>query len=257
MCGKPKLPVAHFAMPAQNGRMRPTYCVFLAGIATTAWLLTPISARAQGTTIYRCESAAGISLQSQPCPHGAKQTRRKIERPTDAPPPTPPAPTAVSAPQPTVPSAPLTADADIHGPNAPYPLWQCMRADGSTFDNRNGVPGKQWVLKPANADSENASEPAQITAIGKDPIVNHIESVTVEDVTTTHPTQPPPPPGAAPGAWVLDQCTRVEPAQACERYAARRDELRRQIYAAKPSERVKYAPEEQDLSKMLYAACGR
>jgi len=35
------------------------------------------------------------------------------------------------------------------------------------------------------------------------------------------------------------------------------DALRKQIYAAKPSERALYAPEEQDLTSMLYAACGR
>jgi len=67
----------------------------------------------------------------------------------------------------------------------------------------------------------------------------------------------PPPPGAAPGQWVADQCTQLDPQQACDRFATRRDALRKQIYTAKPSERSTWAPEEQDLTSMLYAACGR
>jgi hypothetical protein len=256
---KPKLSVARFTAPSQNGGMRYLHSVVLVCVGAVLLLpLAPPSARAQSTTIYRCETPAGISLQSRPCPKGAKQTKRNIERPMDAPPPPAISPPTVPSTSPKSAPLPVTADSDIRGPNDPYPLWQCMRADGSTFESRDGVAGKQWVLKPANADSadNDAAAPLQITAPAKGPIVNHIESATVEeDAPVADPT--PPPPGAAPGAWVADQCAKLEPQQACERYAARRDELRRQIYAAMPSERVKYAPEEQDLSKMLYAACGR
>ena len=257
-CGKPKLPVARFTTPPQNDGMRPNHLLVLACIGAVLSLpLASAPARAQSTTIYRCETEAGISLQSKPCPKGAKQTKRSIARPAEPiPPASNPAPAASTSEQP--PPAPVTAAADIRGPNDPYLLWQCMRADGSTFESRDGVPGKQWVVKPENADTtgDAAAAPAQITAPAKGHIVNHIESATVvEDAPVADPT--PPPPGAAPGAWVADQCTRLEPQQACERYAVRRDELRRQIYAAMPSERVKYAPEEQDLTKMLFAACGR
>ena len=144
----------------------------------------------------------------------------------------------------------------MHEPNEPYPLWECMRADGSTFESRDGVPGKQWVLKPVDPEADAAPAPAQITMLPNGPIVRPIEGTTVEsDEPPADPT--PPPPGAGAGQWVADQCTRLPPQQACERFAARRDALRKQIYAAKPSERATYAPEEQDLTSMLYAACGR
>ena len=222
-----------------------------------ALLLPARPARADSTTIYRCESPAGISLQSKPCPKGAKQSKRSIQRPVE---PIPPASHPVLALTASAP-APVTAAADIPGPNDPYPLWQCMRADGSTFESRDGVPGRQWVVKKtedANTDAataENAA-PAQIVIPAKGPIVRpYVETAVSGDEPATDPV--PPPPGAAPGQWVIDQCTRLEPQQACDRFAARRDALRKQIYAAMPSERVKFAPEEQDLTKMLFATCGR
>ena len=255
---KPKLPVARFATPPQNDGMRSNHLLVLACVGAMLSLpLASPSARAQSTTIYRCETPAGISLQSKPCPKGVKQSKRSIQRPAEPIRPAPnPAPGIAASTLP--PAMPVTAAADIRGPNDPYLLWQCMRADGSTFESRDGVPGKQWVVKPASDDSagDDAATPAQITAPAKGPIVRHIETAeVVENAPAADPT--PPPPGAAPGQWIADQCTRLEPLQACDRYAVRRDELRKQIYAAMPSERVKYAPEEQDLSKMLYAACGR
>jgi len=80
------------------------------------------------------------------------------------------------------------------------------------------------------------------------------EAKVADDTSTIDAT--PPPPGAAPGKWVADQCVQLDPQQACDRFATRRDALRKEIYAAKPSERSTYAPEEQDLTTMLYAACG-
>jgi hypothetical protein len=257
-CGKPKLPVARFTTPPQNDGMRSNQLLALAcvGAVLSLPLASPASL-AQNTTIYRCETEAGISLQSKPCPKGAKQTRRSIARPAEPIPPAPNAPPAAAASAP--PPGPITAVADIRGPNDPYLLWQCMRADGSTFESRDGVPGKQWVVKPENSDStgDAVAAPAQITTPAKEPIRRPVESAEVVDAAAAPVDLTPPPAGAAAGAWVADQCTRLEPQQACERYAARRDELRKQIYAAMPSERVKYAPEEQDLTKMLFAACGR
>jgi hypothetical protein len=155
---------------------------------------------------------------------------------------------------------PVTDDALVRGPNDPYPLWQCMRADGSTYDSREGKPGKQWVPTPKSteeaADSETSSAPPGISALPKGPIVRSLgQSVSVADDAHA-PDLGPPPPGAPAGQWVADQCQRLEPRQACDRYAARRDALRKQIYAAMPSERSVYAPEEQDLTRMLSTACG-
>ena len=223
--------------------------------------LAPASARADSTTIYRCETPAGISLQSQPCRKGVQQTRLTIQRPIDAPPPDSVAPVAVNPSPPAAPTAPVTAAADIRGPNDPYPLWECMRADGSTFESRAGVPGRQWVVKPADVDantdtaSTGNAAPTPITLPAKGPILRpYVQTESTGDAPAADLA---PPPGAAAGQWVADQCIKLGPRQACDRYAVRRDALRKQIYAAMPSERIKYAPEEQDLTSMLYAACQR
>jgi len=245
--------LARSAKPNQNGGMRIVHCLIVLFASSLSLSASP-PAHADSTTIYRCESPDGISLQSRPCPKGVKQSKRMIQRPAEIAPALPAAPVSTTAPAASASpsSAPVTAAADIRGPNDPYPLWQCMRANGSTFESRDGVPGRQWVVKPndADADTDTGATPAQITAA--------IAPPSAQVATNSTPPDPnAPPAGAAPGEWVADQCTRLEPQQACERYAARRDALRKQIYAAMPSERVKYAPEEQDLTRMLYPACGR
>jgi hypothetical protein len=215
-------------------------------------------ARADGV-LYRCESDAGISIQGKPCPKGVSQRKIAVQSPVDAAPaPAPiPAPQATTVPAP--PPAPITEPSAMRGPNDPYLLWQCMRADGSTYDSRTGVPGKQWVPKPEDPDAiTDADAPPKLVALpkkGEHIIRPYVQAEVPPDAPKIDST--PPPPGAAPGQWVADQCTRLEPQQACDRFATRRDALRKQIYAAKPSERVTWAPEEQDLTSMLYAACGR
>lgn len=242
--------------------MRQIVLLYILAALPAAWLTG--DARAQslprtgsGDVLYRCESADGISIQGKPCPKGAAQRKITVLRPADAPasPATPATPPTQAAAR-DVPQAPPSA---MHGPNDSYPLWQCMRADGSTFDSRNGVPGKQWVVKPDSTDAagEGTTAPAKITTTPKGLILRPIEqtAVVAEDAPT-HDLGPAPP-GAVPGQWVADQCVRLETQQACERFATRRDALRKLIYAAKPSERATWAPEEQDLTSMLFAACGR
>lgn len=162
-------------------------------------------------------------------------------------------------PQPAKPAIPLTAAVDMRGPNQPYPLWECMRADGSTFESRDGVAGRQWVPTPGTNSSD--SGPAQIITPPKADARGVVSSRPIESAEVVEPQssdpKDAPPADAPPGQWVVDQCTRLDTAQACERHAKRRDALRKQIYASMPSDRYKYAPEEQDLTRMLYAACGR
>ena len=241
--------------------------ILLSAIAALSSVLLAGDALSQGV-LYRCESDAGISIQGAPCPKGVTQRKIAVQQPADAV-PVPATPIAVQTQtsplaQPSQPSAPhsvpLTPASAMHGPNDPYPLWECMRADGSTFDSRDGIAGKQWVVRPDKPDDADDSlaepAPAQNAKHPKAPIVRqYAEAEVSEDAPRVDHT--PPPPGTAPGQWVADQCTRLEPQQACERFATRRNALRKQIYAAKPSERATYAPEEQDLTSMLFAACGR
>lgn len=255
--------------------------------STPAWAilfagLFGVAAAHADDVVYRCESPAGVSIQSQPCPKGAVQKKIPFQRPPDsapapmaagmpAMPPPPSAPPAPPPPIATVGGHPVTPANAMHGPNDPYPLWQCMRGDGSTYDSRDGVPGRQWVTAPppapdasdASGSNDGPSPEAIKAALAKQvennggTMVRPYQGPAVSLLDNAAPRTAAPPPGAGPGQWVADQCVQLPPEQACKRYAARRDALRRQIYAAKPSERDLYAPEEQDLTSMLYAACGR
>jgi hypothetical protein len=168
---------------------------------TIACLSAIHAARAQ-EVLYRCETADGISIQGVPCPKGASQRKIAVPKlapaatrppsvdtvsPIPATPPVPPAATAAATastttpppPKPGIHWVPVTDDALLHGPNDPYPLWQCMRGDGSTYDRRDGKASKQWVptLKPSEDEStpETAPTPAQASALPKRPITRPIE----------------------------------------------------------------------------------
>ncbi len=237
----------------------------IALLPVIAMLLSVLHARDAyaDDVLYRCESAAGISIQGTPCPKDSAQRKIALQRPAAvAVSPTPPQASQSVAPAVPASAMPLTPASAIRGPNDPYWLWECMRADGSTFDSRTGIAGKQWVVKPttdegATEDNVQPSTPAKVTVKPKlhELIVRPVDEA--GSVDTPAAAEPAPPPGAAPGKWVADQCVRLDPQQACERFATRRDILRKQIYAAKPSERATYAPEEQDLTSMLFAACQR
>jgi hypothetical protein len=287
MQGNPRR-LAHERGTPQNRGMRTFRSILFMIAAMTA----ASDAFAQQDVLYRCETAEGISIQDVPCPKGAIQRKIAVQRTSVPATPVATAPAAaVAAPGSAAPPAPMPAtpktvspiapaaavaslapppaprpgthwvlvtdDALLHGPNAPYPLWQCMRADGSTYDSRDGVAGKQWVPTPKPEESEAAAPVTPKSAtMPKAPIVRHMGLTTSIADDTPKQDLGPPPPGAAPGQWVADECTKLDPQQACARYAARRDALRKQIYASAPSERASYAPEEQDLTSMLYTACG-
>lgn len=236
--------------------------------------LLHVQAARADDAIYRCETTAGVSVQSVPCPKGATQKKISFQRPAEAPSPSAPppgapapAPAASEPPLATIAGHPVTPPNAMAGPNDPYPLWQCMRGDGSTYDSRDGVPGRQWVATPpappdaASAAPDVRSPEAQNAALAQQlkksggTMVRSYSGPSVS-VAKDDRAMPPPPPGAGPGEWVSDQCELLPPDQACKRFLARRDALRRQIYAAKPADRAIYAPEEQDLTSMLYATCG-
>lgn len=249
-------------------------------IALIAFGLLAATCAHADNAVYRCQSPTGeVSLQSTPCPKGATQRKIPFQRPLDAaapaataevttPSPPPPQPAPTAAPIATIAGHPVTPANALRGPNQPYPLWECMRGDGSTYDSRDGVPGRQWVTAAPAPPDEAATAAAlaqqqQHAALAKQmektggAMVRPYQgpAVSVQGNDTPRDQPPPPPPGAGPGQWVADQCTQLPPEQACKRFAARRDLLRRQIYASKPSDRSLYAPEEQDLTTMLYATC--
>ncbi len=87
---------------------------------------------AESVTVYRCTSAKGaVSLQDDPCPKGAVQSTRQMQRPVDA-------PTRTVAPAPAKPAPLPAASADLRpdfAPPPPPPLYQCTSYDGITRDS--------------------------------------------------------------------------------------------------------------------------
>jgi hypothetical protein len=225
-------------------------------------LLLARGARADDA-LYRCEASDGsVSVQTSPCPKGVSQRKIPFERPATPVAPRAPAPTIAPKPVPPAAGHPVTPASAMQGPNETYPLWECMRADGSTFESRDGIPGKQWVPKADTPEASADNSPASDTSKLVERLKNGGQVVRVIDSAAPVASSPAddanaPPTGAPQGQWVPDECTQLAPAQACDRFAIRRDALRKQIYAAKPSDRALYAPEEQDLTSMLYATCGR
>ena len=248
--------LAQAAIAPQNPRMRPIPLLPLVAILL---VLCMRDARADGA-LYRCESDAGISIQGTPCPKGSAQRKIAVQTPVNSAPASVQAAASTPASHPAQPpgmaaaAVPPTPPSAMRGPNDPYLLWTCMRADGSTFDSRTGVPGRQWVANPDQPDV-GAKAPANVAIPANgEHLIRPIEETKIVDDAPVDNLAPPA--GAPAGRWVADQCIQLDPQQACDRFATRRDALRKQIYAAKPSERSTFAPEEQDLTSMLNAACG-
>lgn len=200
----------------------------------------------QAVTVYRCVDDEGaVAYQDQPCPPASEGQARRYEVPDSL----PSAPPDRQAPAPAPESA-----AAVEAPPAPRPppdpLWLCRRFDGDSYESTTGRGERRWV---------------PLWVLGVDP---HAPAVTFGDqVGGPRPSPPRPGPGApanagmglaaTPGAWVQDVCGRLTDAEACRRWDARRDELRRRWRLAQSSERERIRAEERPLSAMLSASCGR
>jgi hypothetical protein len=230
--------------------MRRTLLIALcaAALATAA---PSVRAADDDVKIYRCTDANGkLTLRDTPCAKGQQQQVRSMIRPKDAPPraqPVPPPQTA-TAPPPQV----------IMMRNAPRPLYECVRPDGSyyTSDTTDGAPRwvPLWTLDfPVGPRS---------LALG-----DRIGSPSPRPPRDRPgPPRPPRPPVHSPGhpgflfpvggTWVRDECHPLPQAEVCARLVDRRDEIRRRFFNAMPSERATLNTEERGINARLSDDCG-
>ena len=230
--------------------MRRTLLIALcaASLATAA---TQVRAADDDVTIYRCTDASGkLTLRDTPCAKGQQQQVRSMVRPKDAPPraqPAPP-PQAATAPPPQA----------ILIRNAPRPLYECVRPDGSyyTSDSADGAPRwvPLWTLDfPVGPRS---------LALG-----DRIGSPSPRPPgDRPGPPRPPRPPMHSPGhqgflfpvggTWVRDECHPLPQTEVCARLVDRRDEIRRRFFNAMPSERATLNTEERGINARLSDDCG-
>jgi len=219
-----------------------------AALATAAPV---VRAADDDVTIYRCTDANGkLTLRDTPCAKGQQQQVRSMVRPKDAPPSAQPVlpPQTATAPPPQV----------IMMRNAPRPLYECVRPDGSyyTSDTADGAPRwvPLWTLDfPVGPRS---------LALG-----DRIGSPTPRPPSDRPgPPRPPRPPMHAPGhpgllfpvggTWVRDECHPLPQAEVCARLVDRRDEIRRRFFNAMPSERATLNTEERGINARLSDDCG-
>lgn len=225
--------------------------VMVRSIAACALLAACRGSCAGELLVYRCVAADGsVALQDRPCPRAASEQRRSLALPADAPGSAEPVePLRVDAAP--VADAADVADRDATAPApAPPPLWECVRHDGERYESDTGVPERRWV--PLWVLGRDPRAPPSLFGTPGAP------APTPRGRGPAGPTVPPQVGLATtPGAWVEDRCQRLPPAEACRRFADRRDALRRQWRLAQASERARIAPQERELSRVLREACGR
>jgi hypothetical protein len=209
-------------------------------VSLLAALLAAGSAAAEPPlTIHTCVDESGArSLQDQPCGTSRTESTRQVERSADS--PLLPLPEA---------AAPVEQRPDEPAPAQPRPdpppLWQCVDHTGRRFDSTDGIPQGRYV---------------PLWVVGADP---RAPLRVFGDEGRPTPSAGPRQPSAAvtapalmePMVWVEDRCWRLGPTQACARYRAQRDELRRQMFNAMQSRRDALRLEERALSQLLQSSC--
>ncbi len=240
------------------------------------------SAQAQGTdvTIYRCTDARGaLSLQDAPCAGDQSQQTRTMLRPKDgAPLPAAPRPATVTpAPSP-----------QIVVINAPRPLYECVRDDGSRYTSDSGDGNPRYIDGGGYDDVPSRNPIAGGAAAGTGPGVagprygmgrNGSAGAGFTSVTpplvgipqgNTQRTLPSRPPrgdrggrgygyGFAYGGGsvlVRDACSALPQAEVCDRIRDRREDIRGRFFNAQANERATLGLEERGINARLAADCG-
>ncbi|MGH8033170.1 MAG: hypothetical protein ACREO8_12610 [Luteimonas sp.] len=247
-----------------------------------AYGLTAIAAVAPSgdVTIYRCTDAKGAQrLQDAPCSRNDSQQIRTMLRPKDAPSRPAPAP-IVAAPAPVAPQRIVI--------NAPRPLYECRRGDGSTYTSGSGDGNPRYLANGGYGDGDDAYSRDGLAggaAAGSGPGVagprygrGHNGNAGSGFTPVTPPlvgipqgnsrrTLPPRPPRGGRGypygigygdseALVRDDCSPLPQTEACDRLRDRRDDLRGRFFQVQANERATLSTEERGLNARLAQDCG-
>ncbi|MDO5505749.1 MAG: DUF4124 domain-containing protein [Pseudoxanthomonas suwonensis] len=220
--------------------------------------MLPVTATAADgdVTIYRCVDDAGrVMLRDSPCPAGHRQDVRQMVRPKDA-----PARASASAPARTAStsaasSGSMTARPQVLVVNAPRPMYECIRPDGTRYssDGPEGSPRwvPLWTLGYPVLQQRHVVVPGHARIVVRDGRVGgELHSGHVEH--QVHPT----PAGYGAGTWVRDQCHALPPAEACARLRDERRALRTRFFNAQPSERDRITLLERSIDARLANDCG-
>lgn len=205
------------------------------------------SAANDNVTIYRCVDATGkLTLRDSPCAKGQhEQQKRRMQRPKDPPAPVQTIPVRTRA----ATSSSTQPDIRYVVVNAPRPLYECVRHDGTRYVSDNGDGNRRWV---------------PLWTLGY-PVAR--QRLVLGDRIGA------PPPGAdagmrperggrgygafyGGGTWVQDACHPLPQEEVCAQLSDRRSELRRRFFNAMPSERESLGVEERGLNARLRADCG-
>lgn len=248
-------------------------------------LLLPLLAASAGTVaaqdgdiaIYRCTDAAGhLTVQDAPCASDQSQQVRHMIQPTDPPPRA--EPVAPSALQPA-PAAPPPQPISVQ---APKPMYECIRDDGTRYTSDDDAGNPRWVpawsyydgplqrgirvthgsgrATPVAVHAASSSRSGGSAAGGGPPVLRFRE---VPDA----PPPPPPPPGhghghghrghgVGGGMWVRDDCHALPQAEVCARLRDRREAIRTRFFNAQANERATLNVEERGLNARLSQDCG-
>lgn len=214
-------------------------------LSLAALALLPIMATAQSVTIYRCVGAnKTLTLRDSPCAPGETQETREMQRPKDPPPgpmvAPPPPPPAIAPPPPPV---------QVVYRTPPRPLYECIRPDGSRYDNESSEGNPRWV--PLWTLGYFGGSHRGPHGGGRPP--------------GQHRPQPQPLPGLPPaqgvivpvgGTWVRDECHALPQQEVCARLLDRRREIMRRYNSALQSEEHALRLEQRGIDARLANDCG-
>ncbi|MDH5821945.1 DUF4124 domain-containing protein [Luteimonas sp. RD2P54] len=243
-------------------------------------LAAPRGAPAQedDVTIYRCVSSDGsLSIGNTPCGDDATTEQvRTMLRPQDAPP-------RERAARPAAPSEPAPARAIERRATTvrePRPMYECVTPEGDRYTSDDGEGNPRWVPLWTLGYPVGGHYPPP----GGSPPPTARRGVTFVDDRTRMPPPanlsiPPagdrPRPSADPahrpgrphpgdgygygqggGTWIRDACVRLPQQEVCDRLADRRQEIRRRVFNAQQTERLRLRAEERVIGARLAEDCG-
>ncbi len=206
-----------------------------------------VSAANDNVTIYRCVDAKGkLTLRDSPCAKGQEQQqKRSMQRPKDPPASVPATPAGKRA----ATSSTTRPDIRYVVVNAPRPLYECVRPDGTQYVSDNADGNRRWVPLWTLGYPVYRERLALGDRIGAPP-PDADAGMRPERVGRGY--------GAfyGGGTWVQDACHPLPQEEVCAKLSDRRSELRRRFFNAMPSERETLGVEERGLNARLRADCG-
>ena len=235
----------------------------------------PLAAAQDEVTIYRCVDDSGqVSIGNLPCPDGQRQEARNMVRPVDGAPSVAPA-------RPPAPAAGPVVQYVAAPP--PQPLYQCVRDDGTTYENDTGIGEERRVPVwgggwPVGGDHRHGVHPGRHASAGRGDTAARGATVRAGDGLSAPPVSrisipsdpPRPDPDAAlgrprprpphGGAWQgtvveRDPCHALPPAETCARLHDRREDIRRRFFNAQQVERDTLRVEERGLNARIDRDC--